>query len=145
MVLQRWEPFRELRRMEETIDRLWRGSGLRGVHEGANGWAVPLDVAQEGDDIVVRASIPGAKPEDINVSIEEGLLTIEGGSETEHEQRDGSFLMRERRAGKFHRTLRLPDSVDADKAEPRFENGVLTINFPKLEAKKAKRLEIKAA
>ena len=145
MVLQRWEPFRELRRMEVTIDRLWRGSGLRGVHEGVNGWAVPLDVAQEGDNIVVRASIPGAKTEDINVTIEEGLLTIEGGNETEPEQRDGSFLMRERRAGKFHRTLRLPDSVDADKAEPRFENGVLTINFPKLEAKKAKRLEIKAA
>ena len=143
MVLQRWEPFREVRRMEDTIDRLWRGFGFRRVYEGVNGWALPLDVVHEDDNIVVRASIPGVKPEEINVTIEEGLLTVEGGSEVEREQQDGSYLRRERRTGRFHRALRLPDTLDTDKAETRYENGVLTITFPKLESKKAKRLEVK--
>ena len=136
MMLERWDPFRELRRM----DRLWRGFG---IGREIGGWAVPLDVVQEGDDIVVRASVPGVKPEDIKVTIEEDLLTIKAETEAEHEENNGNYLVRERRAGKFHRSLRLPDTVDAEKVESRYDHGALTIRFPKVEAKKAKRLEIK--
>ena len=138
MTLERWDPFRELRRM----DRLWRGFGIGREIER---WAVPLGVVREGDDIVVRASVPGVKPEDIQVTVEEDLLTIKAETETEaeHEESNGNYLMRERRAGKFHRSLRLPDTVDAEKVESRYDHGVLTIRFPKVEAKKARRLEIK--
>ena len=106
-------------------------------------WSIPVDVTQEGDDIVVRASVPGLKPEDISVTLEDGLLTIEGETKSESEVSESDYLLRERRVGRFRRSLRLPDTADADKAQPSYENGVLTIAVPKQEARKAKRLEIK--
>ena len=143
MVLRRWEPFRELRQMQENMDRLWRSFGSGGGEEGdVENWAIPLDVAQEGDNIIVKASVPGVKPEDIDVSIENDVLTIKGQTKEEQEQREGNYLMRERRSGSFYRALRLPDTVDSDKAQPHYENGVLSITFPRLESKRAKRLQI---
>ncbi len=139
MALQRWEPFRDLRRVENTVDRFWRGFG---VEQG--GWAVPLDVIQEGDNIVVQGTLPGVKPEDIKVTIEDGLLNISAESKHDREEQNGSYLIRERRSGKFRRVLRLPDSVDAEAAQTAYEHGVLTFTMPKVEAKKAKRLEVKA-
>ena len=143
MVLRRWEPFRELRHMQENMDRLWHSFGSGGGEEGdVENWAIPLDVAQEGDNIIVKASVPGVKPEDIDVSIENDVLTIKGQTKEEREQREGNYLMRERRSGSFYRALRLPDTVDSDKAQPHYENGVLSITFPRLESKRAKRLQI---
>jgi len=86
--------------------------------------------------------VPGVKPEDIEVTIEDGILSIKGETTEEHEVKEGEYLMRERRSGSFHRSVRLPDTVDADKAETGYANGVLTIKLPKVEAKKAKRLEV---
>ena len=140
MVLQRRDPFRELRRLDEVADRFWRGFG---IGRYTDSWRVPLDVVQEADNILVHVSVPGVKPEDIQVTIEEGLLTIKGETKTAHEERDGNYLIRERRSGRYHRTLRLPDTVDTDNAESRYEDGVLTVTLPKIEGKKAKRLEIK--
>ena len=144
MVLRRWDPVGDLRRMEENMNRLWRTVGVRDiVGEGAESWVVPLDVVQEAEDIVVRASLPGVRPEDVQVTIEDDVLTIKGESVVEQETKEGSYLMRERRAGSFHRSLRLPDTVDTAKADSGYRHGVLTISFPKQEAKKAKRLEVK--
>ena len=140
MALQRWEPFRDLRRIENTVDRFWRGFGV----DQSGGWAVPLDVVQEGDNIVVQGTLPGVKPEDIKVTIEDGVLNISAESKHNREEQNGNYLIRERRSGKFRRALRLPDSVDAEGAETTYENGVLTVTLPKVEAKKAKRLEVKA-
>ena len=141
MVMQRWDPFRGLRRIDTPANRFWRGFG---VGDELAGGVLPVDVVQEDDDVVVRASLPGVKPEDIEVTIEEGRLTIKAEGKAEHEEGHGSYLIRERRAGRFHRALRLPDSLETDKAETRYEDGVLTITFPKMESRKAKRLEIKA-
>jgi HSP20 family protein len=127
--------------MEQGMNRFWRGLG---VGEEVEGWALPLDVVHEGDNVVVQASLPGVKPEDIEITVEDGVLSIKGDTQTESEESTGGYLLRERRTGKFRRSLRLPDSVDADQAEPKYENGVLTVTFPKIEAKKAKRLEIKS-
>ena len=143
MVLEHWSPFNGLRRMDTATNRLWRGFGYTdGVR--VNAWAVPLDVAQEDDRIVVQASMPGIAPDDIQVTIEDGVLIIKGETKTDREGHKGNYLVRERRTGRFHRALRLPDTVDTDQAEPRYDNGVLTIEFPKVEARKARRLEIKA-
>jgi HSP20 family protein len=90
MVLRRWEPFRELRQMQENMDRLWRDLSRGGVEEGgAENWAIPLDVVQEGDNIIVKASVPGVKPEDIDVSIENDTLTIKGQTKEEREHQEG--------------------------------------------------------
>ncbi len=140
MVLQRRDPFRDLRRIENTMDRFWRGFG---PYE-TRGWAVPLDVVQDGDSIVIHGTLPGVKAEDISVTIDDGVLEIRAESKSDHAEQNGNYLVRERRAGKFHRVLRLPDSVDADKAETRYEDGVLTVRLPKVEARKAKVLEVKA-
>ena len=142
MVLERWDPFKELRRIEGAMNRRWRGFGVGGPIVR---WAVPLDVVQDDDSIVVHASLPGVKPEDIQVTIEDGVLTIGNEAKSEHKEGNGNYLLRERRSGRFQRTLRLPDTVDTEKAEPHYENGVVTITFPKVESKKAKRLEIKAS
>ena len=142
MVVQRWYPFAEIRRMDRAFNRLWDDRGCAIGHDDGP-WSIPVDVTQEGDDIVVRASVPGLKPEDISVTLEDGLLTIEGETASESEVKESDYLLRERRVGRFRRSLRLPDTADADKAQPSYENGVLTVAVPKQEARKARRLEIK--
>lgn len=142
MVMRRWEPFRELRRMREVMEPWPHFYFGHGAEEGVEGWAVPLDVVEEGENIVVRATMPGVKPEDIEVTVEDNELTIKGKTEMEEEHKEGKYLMRERRAGAFHRTLRLPDTVNTEKAMPTYEHGVLTVTFPKVEAKKAKHLKV---
>ena len=138
-------PFSELRQMQENMDRMWRRFG-RSNHEDGSGmeaWAAPLDVVADGDDFVVRASLPGVSPENIQVSIEDNVLTIRGETASHFKNTEGNYLMRERRSGSFHRSLRLPDTVNQDGAEPRYEHGVLTINLPKAEAKKAKQFDVR--
>ena len=144
-MMQRRAPFNELRQMQDNMDRMWRRFGTF-IHEDGSGmeaWAAPLDVVADGDDFVVRASLPGVSPDNIQVSIEDNVLTIRGETASHFENTEGNYLMRERRSGSFHRSLRLPDTVDQDKAEPRYEHGVLTINLPKAEAKKAKQFDVK--
>ena len=150
MVVNRWDPFRELRplreirRVEDTVDRVWRGLGAHAVGTAPDdaSWAIPLDVVRDGDNVVAHASLPGVKPEDISVTIDDSVLTISGHTETEADGTQGKYLVRERRTGTFQRSLRLSDSIDAENAESSYEAGVLTITLPKLEAKKAKQLSI---
>ena len=141
MVMQPWNPFRDLRRMDEMMNQLWRGIGSDNS-VGSEQWSLAVDVIEDEDKILVNASVPGIKPEDINVTIEDNVLTIKGETATSHEVNEEHYRLRERRYGSFHRTLRLPDTVDTDKAATRYENGVLTITLPKVEAKKAKRLPV---
>jgi len=145
MVLQRWDPFSELRQLQETMNRLWRGFGFSSGGDGeTETWSIPIDVYQEGDNFVVCASMPGVNPDNIKVSIEDNVLTIRAHTAPQYEHGDGerNFPMRERRTGSFYRAIRLPDSVDTDKAHPGYEHGVLTIIIPKAESKKAKRLPV---
>jgi len=107
---------------------------------------VPVDVYQTDDDVVVKATMPGVKPEDINISITGESLTIEGEIEEELEisdERNVRFHVRERRYGSFYRSLTLPTLVDADKASAEFENGVLTLTLPKVEEVKPKKITVK--
>ena len=144
MVLERWDPYRELRRVEDRMGRLWRGFGRWPVSENSDveSWTIPLDVVKEGDNIVVHASLPGVKPEDIEVAIDEDVLTIRGSTKVENGERKGDYLIRERRSGSFHRSLRLPDTLDKDKVKSRYDSGVLSITFPKVEAKKGKQVKV---
>lgn len=142
MVLQRLSPVSELRRMDNVMNRFWRNYPGSGSPATAPGWAVPLDVRQEGDSITVDASLPGVDPERISATVEDGVLTIKGQTSTDTEKKDERYYLRERRAGAFHRSVRLPDTVDTEQAQSTYENGVLSISFPKQESKKAKSLPI---
>ncbi|MDA0264986.1 MAG: Hsp20/alpha crystallin family protein [Chloroflexi bacterium] len=157
MVLSNWDPLDEIRRAHRLANRYWAGfptafgdslgDGFKDADPGfgnAEGreWSIPLDIARDGDNVTVHASLPGVKPEDIDVTIEGGMLTIKASTQVDEERKDGGYVMRERRTGSFHRSLRLSEHVDADKVEPRYENGVLTITLPMAESNKAKHLKV---
>ena len=142
MVMRRWDPLREIHRIEENMNRLWRGLLPGAEAPGQESWGIALDVIEEGEKVVVHASLPGVEPSAIEVSVKNDVLTIRGETHTEQEHRTADYLMRERRAGSFYRTLRLPDTVDTDKAKPVFKHGVLSITFPKREGKRSKQLTI---
>lgn len=148
MVLTRWDPLYEIRRAHRLATRRWAGfpPASRGYFDSAErkDWTIPLDIVRDGDNITVQASLPGVQPDDIDVTIEGGVLTIKADTQAVEEREDGGYVVRERRAGSFHRSLRLPENVDADKVEPRYENGVLTISLPVAESKKAKHLKVSA-
>ena len=143
MVLERWDPFRDLHRMEATVDRLWRGFGTRWTAERDGDWGIALDVTEDGTKITVRASVPGVAPEDITVTVDDGVLTIKGRTAEEAGHSEGRYVLRERRTGSFSRIVRLPDGVDAGGAESTYENGILEITLPKLEASQPKVIEVK--
>jgi HSP20 family protein len=141
MVMMRWNPYNELRRMREEMDRRWEGNyPAIGVNDEIDRWTIPLDVVEEENNLIVHATMPGVKPEDIDVTLEDNVVSIKGKTETEKEHKEGEYLMR--RTGGLHRMLRLPGTVDTEKARTTYENGVLTITFPKVEAKKTKRLNV---
>ncbi|NQW23563.1 MAG: Hsp20/alpha crystallin family protein [SAR202 cluster bacterium] len=150
MVLTRWDPLYEIRRAHRLANRrlvgfpaFFDGNGYLDEGEKRD-WSIPLDIVKDEDKVTIQASLPGINPDDIDVTIEDGVLTIKAETHSEEERKDGEYVVRERRVGSFHRSLRLSEHVDTDKVEPRYENGVLTITLPVAEAKKAKRLKVSA-
>ena len=143
MVMQRWDPIRDLRQMDDTMSRLWRGFG--GVNTGAEDWNILLDVIERPNEIVVKASAPGVQGDAIEVAVEDNILTIRAERKPDFADAESVYLVQERPAGSFYRALRLPESVNADKIDSTYENGVLTINLPKAEEKKRKQIKIKVA
>ena len=145
--LVRWDPFRDMVTLREAMDRLFEESFVRprGALAPAEGAAsLALDVFESDDDVTVKASIPGLKPEDIDISITGDVLTIKGETHEEREEKQGNYHVRERRWGAFQRSVSLPTLVKADKADAVFENGVLTLTLPKVEEVKPRSIKIKA-
>ena len=143
MVMQRWDPFRDLRQMDETMNRLWRGyGGISSHREVEEDWNILIDVIQKKDDIIVNASLPGIKPEAIEVAVEDNILTLRAERKSELEG-EATYLIQERPKGMFYRALRLTNMVDTGKITSQYENGVLTITLPKAEEKKKKQIQVK--
>ncbi len=145
MVMARWDPFREMRRMQQLMDRVWRSEAPELGAGAIEPWTIPMDVIENDSSVVVSASIPGVDPKDISVSVEDNILTISAEREEEHEAQEGRFLMRECSSGAFRRSLRLPNVIESERAESRYENGMLTVTFPKSEQKRARRIEVKGS
>ncbi|MEK9676640.1 MAG: Hsp20/alpha crystallin family protein, partial [Chloroflexota bacterium] len=108
-------------------------------------WSIPLDVQKDCDTLVVKASIPGTTRDDIDIAVDDNVLTIKAETKDESKTQSDGYLLRERRTGSSYRALRLPETVDYENAESKFKDGVLEIRLPKLESKKARKLEITAA
>jgi HSP20 family protein len=144
-MLTRWEPFRRTRRTYD-LDRLIDESFLGMLPFDARyHTGMPVDLFQTDDEVVVKASMPGMKPEDINISITDETLTIDGEIKEEYEASEDNgikYHVRERRYGSFCRSLTLPTHVDADKASAEFENGILTLTLPKVEEEKPKTITV---
>lgn len=147
MTLRRWEPFNELRRMEDALDRMWGGffRPARYLRPWAEEWALPLDIHQTEDSVVVKAPIPGVKPEDVEVTIEGNTLTVRGESKASEEVKEEDYILRERRYGAFHRSVTLPARLDTDKAGASYEHGVLTLSIPRREEAKPRSIKVKVS
>lgn len=143
MAIERWSPFADVRRFDDMFNRLWRGAN--GLQETPEAWSIPLDVTRTDDEVVVKASLPGVKKEDVDVTIADNVLTVRAEIAQEGEREEAGYLLRERRAGSFYRAVRLPETVDSEKATSSYADGVLTINLPKVEEKKARKLSITSA
>lgn len=144
--LVRWEPFRELMSLREAMDRLFEESFVRPRESwlapfGAE--ALPVDMYETPEEVVVRIALPGVHPEDIDVSVIGDTLTIKGETKAEEEVKGANYIRRERRYGSFSRSLPLPTSVVADKATADFSKGILTLRLLKAEEVKPKRIEIR--
>ena len=142
----RWEPFRELTDFRDTVDRLfyqgrpWRVATLRNPAR-----VFPLDVYETEEDVVVKASLPGIKADDVDVSVTGDTLVIKGEASGEESDETPNYYRQERRHGSFERALTLPVEVDADNAAATFENGVLELRLPKAPSVLSKTIEVKAA
>jgi HSP20 family protein len=142
----RWEPFNEMVSLRAAVNQLFQDSFIR-----PGSWLMPFDGAQPAvdmiatkDEVIVKASVPGIKPDDIDISLTGDQLTIKGETKSEQKIEEGSYIRQERRFGSFQRTVALPTSVISDKARAEFENGVLTLTLPKSAEVKPKTIKVQA-
>ena len=145
MAIVRWEPFREIMSLRQAMDRLFEESFIRPTRFflGEDG-AIPLDVYETPDQVVVKASLPGVKPGEMDITLTGDTLTIKGETKGEREVKRDDYLLQEHRYGKFARSVSLPEGLQGEKAEATFESGILTLTIPKAEEVKPKTIRVKA-
>jgi HSP20 family protein len=142
--LVRWEPFREMMSLRQAMDRLFEDSFVRLPRLSGDGAGeFPIDMYQNKDDLVVKATLPGVKPEEVEITITDNTLTIRGEHTEEQETKEDDYLYRERYYGTFSRSVPIPVKVKDEKAEATFEEGVLTVTMPKAEEIKPKQIKVK--
>lgn len=143
--LTRWDPFSELTGMRSLLDRFFDEGlprQLQRTSEELGPGTLGIDVVENGEELVVKAHVPGIDPKDVDISIEDDVLTIRGETRSEEEKKDDNYLRRELRYGSFQRSLRLPPTVDVEKASAKFENGELKLTLPKKPESKARSIKI---
>ncbi|GBD12894.1 Spore protein SP21 [bacterium HR24] len=146
MTLMRWDPWEEFRSIRRSMDRLWEE--LMGRREPGTlteeVYTFPVDVYETDDAVVVKAALPGLRPEDVDISVQGDQLTVRGEYRHEAKEEKGNYHRRELRYGTFARSIALPVQVDADKAEATFEHGMLTVTLPKAPEVRPKSIRVKA-
>jgi len=144
--LVQWDPFREMMTLRSAIDRLFDQTFFTpGESWQATTWQLPLDVAETENEFIVKASVPGINPDDLEITYTNKTLTIKGELKEEKELDEQRYHLRERRFGSFARSISLGSRITADKIQANYENGVLTLHLPKAEEVKPKRIPIKAS
>ena len=144
--ITKWDPQRNMMSLRAAMDRLFEDSLVRPfaswpfAQEGAN--MLPVDMSETDSEIVVKAAVPGVKPEELDVSVSGDLLIIKGETKEDREEKEANFHYREWKNGSFQRSLTLPASVDVDKATAEFTNGVLLLKLPKAAEAKQTRLQV---
>ena len=147
MNIVRYDPFRELRSLQDEMNRLlsssFSRSGDKNEQMWSGSWTPSVDISENKDQLILEAELPGMKPEDVEISIENSVLTLRGERKFEKKE-DGDNLHRvERSYGSFTRSFTLPPTISAENATVAFENGVLRLTLAKREEAKPRRIEIK--
>jgi HSP20 family protein len=143
-LVRRPSPFGEMLTLRQAMDRLldddFRPS--RWLSGGLDGPALPLDVTTTTDALTIEAALPGIKPEDVDITVENGTVTISGRTADERKAEEGSYVLQEIRRGSFSRSVTLPNGLEPDKANATFENGILRLEIPKAEQVKPRQIKI---
>jgi HSP20 family protein len=148
--MTRWDPFQDLRSAQDEMAQmspmLAHALGLQGQPQGsgtATAWAPALDISERKDAYLVTVELPGVEADDLDITMEDGLLTIQGERQFAHDSSEQQFHRVERRYGAFRRSITLPAQVQAEQIEASFEDGVLQIVVPKAEEAKPKRIQVR--
>jgi HSP20 family protein len=150
MAIVRWEPFRDLVSIQERMNRLF-DDAFRGIGRGADdditsgSWAPAVDIFEQDGNIVLKAELPGVDPKDVEVRVENNVLTLRGERRFENEVKRESFHRIERSYGSFGRSFTLPNVIDTEKIKAEFKDGVLRMTLPKKEEAKPKQISISVA
>ncbi|MGP0063337.1 MAG: Hsp20/alpha crystallin family protein [Isosphaeraceae bacterium] len=146
MTIERWDPFREVVSLRDAMNSLLAESFVRPGGPPATGGAatlpLPLDVAETEGEFVIKASLPGIKPEDVHITVHGDTLTIRGETKAEEEKKDAHWHMRERRVSSFARSISLGTPIQSDAASAQFDHGVLTLTLPKTALAKPKQIKV---
>ena len=147
MNIIKYDPFREMRSLQDEVNRLFASSFSRGGNDNEltrGAWSPQVDIFENQNEIVLEAELAGMKPEDVSISIENNVLTIHGERRFEKKDDGDNFHRVERSYGSFTRSFTLPPTVTSENANAEFENGVLRLTLAKREEAKPRRIEIKA-
>ncbi|MDH4111887.1 MAG: Hsp20/alpha crystallin family protein [Actinomycetota bacterium] len=137
-MLTRWDPFRDLKGVEAEFDR------MVGQAFSKNAWVPALDIRETEDRFEVTVDLPGLRSQDVELTFEDGMLTVRGQREFSRDENEGQYHRIERSYGSFARSVRLPRVADSEHIEASFDNGVLSVLVPKREEAKARTIEVKA-
>jgi HSP20 family protein len=146
MTITRYDPFRDLRNLQEEVNRLFTGNVGRtfddeGIARGA--WSPSVDIYENKDQIVLEAELPGMNREDFDLTVENSVITLRGERRFEKKEDTDNYHRVERAYGSFTRSFTLPNTVSGEGASADYRNGVLRVTLPKREETKARRIEIK--
>lgn len=136
--ITRWDPFAELAELRGPWGRLLSALPF----DGQQTWMPAIDVERHNGDLVVRADVPGIKPEEVKIEIEHNILTVSGEHKESSEKKDKNYLRRERRYGAFARSMALPEGVDAKAVKAKTHDGVIEVTVPLPHEAKVERVEI---
>ncbi len=139
MAIIRWDPFREMTQLQNRFDRLFEAVGGR-----QESWLPAVDVFDTKDAVVLKAELAGMDPAEIEIEVEDNVLTIKGERKFEEKVDEERYYRVERRFGSFQRSLALPQGVKADQIDAAYDDGILTVTVPKAEQERPKRIEVQA-
>ena len=138
----RWDPFQDMLSLREAMNQLMEESFVRPNGTRGQGFVPALDLSETAEGFLVEAAVPGLKPEDVEITVENNVLTIKGETRQEKEDKQRSFHRIERRFGSFQRTIALPNTVKPDAIKASLEHGVLRLEIPKAEEVKPRKISV---
>ena len=146
MTIVRWEPLRELSSLQTEMNQLFNTAfdTPAGGNGGARRWTPAMDLVETDEHFVLRADLPGMTKADVNIELEDNVLTVSGERKAEHEEKREGFYRVERAFGTFSRALTLPKGIDPEAVNASFSNGVLEVRVPKPEQRKPRKITIGA-
>lgn len=148
MALNRWSPMGELAGLHTAMDRLFSDFFGTPLQEGAESpsrtWYLPVDIIDQGNSYLIKAAVPGFTPEDVEVTFSDGVLSISAQHKQEWTSKEGTgnYLRRELAVGSYARSMQLPGDVKSDEIKASFDNGILTVDVPKVPAAQPIKIQV---